>query len=98
VKQHTLTITDDNLYEALMALEKVFDIRLAVVTREDVNDEFQQMLFAAEQPGRPLTDEEWDQFTDLWFWRKGHYDVLWDGVSDSIREDLREVGVVPQWG
>jgi len=94
--EHTFTINQKNLYEVLMSIEHLFDVRIAAITRGDVNDEFRQTLLAEDIEERDMTPEEWDKFANEWFWRKGHYEIFWDGVSDAVRWDLREAGLIPE--
>jgi hypothetical protein len=45
---------------------------------------------------RAMSDEDWDKFRQEWFWRKGYSDVMWEGVTEAIRWDLREAGLTPK--
>ena len=85
----------DDAISAIIGLERKFNIRSAVITRGEVNDEFSQCHEFDGDGARDMTDQEWDKFTDEWFWRKGSSEIMWDGVSDAIRWDLREAGLIP---
>lgn len=87
--------TREELINALIALERKFDVRISVVTRGDVNDEFSQCHEFDGEGARDMTDEEWDKFRSQWFWRKGHSEIMWDSVPDAIRWDLRDAGLLP---
>ena len=86
----------DDVINTLIALERKFDIKCAVVTRDDVNEEFSQCHEFDGDGAREMTDADWDKFASEWFWRKGHSEIMWDGVSDAIRWDLREAGIIPK--
>lgn len=86
---------EDEAIRLMIAFERRFAMRISVVTREDVEDEFQQSLLAEEREVRPMTDDEWARFADEWFWRKGHSEVMFGGVPDAIRWDLRDAGILP---
>lgn len=86
---------DDAIW-AIIGLERKFDMRIAVVTRSDVNEEYSQCHEFDGDGAREMTNDEWDKFTDEWFWRKGSSEIMWDGVSDAIRWDLREAGLIPK--
>ena len=86
---------DDEMVRVLCALERRFAVRISAVTRGDVEDEFQQSLLADELEPRQMTDDEWARFADEWFWRKGHSEVMFGGVPEAIRWDLRDAGIVP---
>lgn len=92
IKERATTI--DDLVDVLIALEYSYDIRTCVVTRNDVESEFEDSwLFDSEE--RKMTEEEWQKFRSDWFWRIGHSEVMWDGVIEAVRWDLREAGLLP---
>ena len=89
-------VTDfDDLVDLLVGLEYAYDVRTSVVTRNDVESEFEEAWLFESEENRKMTDEEWEKFCSEWFWRKGHSEVLWDGVIDAIRWDLREANLMP---
>lgn len=87
--------TRDEMIDALIALERKFDVRISVVTRADVEDEFSQCHEFDGEGARAMTDAEWDKFASEWFWRKGYSEIMWDSVPDAIRWDLRDAGLIP---
>jgi hypothetical protein len=90
------TDTDD-IVQVLIALESEYDIRIGVVTRGDVEDEFHQAWLFDGEENRQLTDAEWEEFSQDWFWLKGHSEVFWDGnIVEAIRYDLRDRGLLPK--
>lgn len=95
IKERATTI--DDIVDVLIALEFSYDIRTCVVTRNDVESEFEEswLYDSDERERRKMTEEEWQKFRSEWFWRKGHSEVLWDGVTEAIRWDLREASLLP---
>ena len=88
--------TIDDLVDVLIALESAYDIRTCLVTRGDVETEFEDSWLFDSEEKRKMTEEEWQKFRSQWFWRKGHSEVMWDGVNEAIRWDLREAELLPQ--
>ena len=88
--------TIDDLVDVLIALESAYDIRTCLVTRGDVETEFEDSWLFDSDEKRKMTEEEWQKFRSQWFWRKGHSEVMWDGVNEAIRWDLREAELLPQ--
>ena len=89
--------TIDDFVDVLIALEFAYDVRTCVVTRGDVESEFEDswLFDSDERERRKMTEEEWQKFRSEWFWRKGHSEVMWDGVIEAIRWDLREASLLP---
>lgn len=88
-------LTDESdVVELLLALERRFPVRFAVVTKGDVNGEFQFLLEAEGKEIRDMTDDEWDKFASEWFWRKGHSEIMWNDIPNAIHWDLRQAGIV----
>ncbi len=86
----------DDLVDLLIGLEHAYDIRTCVVTRNDVESEYEEAWLFDGEEGRKMTDEDWEKFRSEWFWRKGHSEIMWDGVIDAIRWDLRDVDLLPK--
>lgn len=86
----------DDIVEVLIALEQEYDIRTTVVTRNDVEEEFHQAWLFDGEKDRRMTDAEWEEFRQDWFWKEGHSEVMWEGVTDAIRWDLRDRGLLPK--
>lgn len=85
------SLTQKEMFDLLWRLEQIQDVRLSVVTRDDVNGIFQSACETEGLPVRDLTDSEWSEFKEDWFWRKGFSDIFWDGdVSLAVTEDLLE--------
>ena len=85
-----------DVFRIIRALEAKFEFVSTLVTRGDVDGEFAE-AWEFDGPGRRnMTDDEWEKFTQEWFWRKGHSDVMWEGVVDAIRWDLREANLLPE--
>ena len=82
--------------DILYALERKFPMRISVVTRTDVEDEFRSILECEGIEPRDMTEDEWQRFAGEWFWRKGHSEVMYDGVIDAVRSDLRYTEIVPE--
>lgn len=89
--------TVDDLIDIIICLEFHYDIRLTAVTRDDVESEYQDVWeWESDDGKRPkMTEDEWQKFRSQWFWRKGHSEIMWDGVTDAICWDLREAGLLP---
>lgn len=86
----------DEAIDTIIALERKFDIRCAVVTRGEVNEEYSQCHEFDGDGARNMSDDEWEKFAHEWFWTKGHSEIMWEGVSDAIRWDLRDAGLIPK--
>ena len=86
----------DDVFRLIRALERKFEFVSTLVTRGDVDEEFSQIWEFEGDGRRQMSDDDWDKFTQEWFWRKGHSDVMWDGVIDAIRWDLREANLCPK--
>lgn len=93
VKERDADIYD--VIDLIVGLESLYDFRAAIVTRNDVEGEFEESWEFNGARARKMTDEEWQKFCSEWFWRKGHSEVMWDGVSEAVRDDLRELNLVP---
>jgi hypothetical protein len=86
----------DGLLDIIVALEWEYPVRISLVTKGDVESEFEEAWLFDGAEERQMTEEEWEKFRSEWFWRKGHSDIMWDGVTDAIRWDLREAGLLPK--
>lgn len=86
----------DDVFRLIRALEHKFDFVSTLVTRGDVECEYGDMWEHEGSERREMSDDDWDKFSQEWFWRKGSGDVMWDGVTDAIRWDLREAGLAPK--
>ena len=94
-----ITARDADIYDIvdlIVGLESLYDFRASLVTRNDVESEFEEAWEFDGARTRKMTDEEWQKFRSEWFWRKGHYEVMWDGVADAIRWDLRDCELLPK--
>lgn len=101
-------LSDNDLISLLLRIESLRDIRTAVVTRSDVNNVFHDAIMSANMTitdesqhieVRDLTDAEWEEFCQDWFWRKGHSDIFWSGdVHLAIHEDLQDRGFIKKAG
>jgi len=85
----------DDIVDLVIGLESVYEFRACLVTRNDVEGEFED-AWEFENETRKMTQSDWEKFCSDWFWRKGHSEILWDGVSDAIRWDLRDQGLLPK--
>lgn len=85
----------DDVFRLLLAIEGKFEMIMSAVTRADVNDQYRQMWEADDKEAKDLTDEQWEQFQQTWFWRDGYSEVMWDDVPTAIRWELREMGITP---
>jgi hypothetical protein len=94
VRERATDIYD--IVDLIFGLESLYDFRASLITRNDVESEFQDAWEFNGRRGRKMTDEEWEKFRSEWFWRKGHSEIMWDGVTDAIRWDLRELDLVPK--
>jgi hypothetical protein len=94
VKERATNIYD--IVDLIIGLESLYDFRASLIIRNDVESEFQYAWEFNGRQGRKMTDEEWEKFRSEWFWRKGHSEIMWDGVTDAIRWDLRELDLVPK--
>jgi hypothetical protein len=87
----------DDIVDLIIGLESAYDFRASLITRNDVESEFEDAwLYDGEEP-RKMTEEEWQKFRSEWLWRKGHSEIMWDGVTDAIRWDLRDAGLLPDY-
>ena len=86
----------DDIVDLIIGLESVYDFRASLITRNDVESEFEDAWEFDGQEKREMTDEEWQKFRSEWLWRKGHSEIMWDGVTDAIRWDLREADLLPK--
>ena len=85
----------NDVFRIILALEQKFEFVSTLVTRGDVEEEFAQ-AWEFDGPGRrEMSEDEWEKFTQEWFWRKGHSEVMWEGVVEAIRWDLREANLLP---
>ena len=96
IKEHAKDVHD--IVDLIISLEREYDFRTCLVTRSDVQDEFEEswQFDSNEGERREMTEEEWQKFRSDWFWSKGHSEVMWDGVIEAIRWDLRELDLVPK--
>lgn len=90
----------NSVLKLLNHIERIHQCRISLITRRDVEDEYRDiMLFEATDPDEPvetkMTDDQWETFRHSWFWRKGYSEIMWDGVMEAVRWDLREEGLVP---
>lgn len=86
----------DDVFRLMWRLENKFEFIGSVVTRGDVESEYGDMWEFDGPERREMTQEEWDKFRQEWFWRKGYSEVMWEGVTEAIRWDLREAGLAPK--
>ncbi len=93
IKERANDIYD--IAELIMSLESVYEFRACLVTRKDVEDAFEE-AWDFEGGKRTMTQSEWEKFCSDWFWRKGHYEVMWDGVGGAIQWDLLDNKLLPQ--
>jgi hypothetical protein len=90
-------VTDiDDIVDLIIGLEPLYDFRACLVTRNDVESEFEDSWRFDSDEHRKMTEGEWQKFCSDWFWRKGHSEVMWDGVADAIRWDLRDCELLPK--
>lgn len=88
--------TLDDLIDLIIGLEFHYDIRLTAVTRDDVEGEYQELWAIAGEKHPKMTEDEWEKFRSQWFWKKGHSEIMWDGVTDAICWDLWLAGLLPK--
>jgi hypothetical protein len=86
----------DDVFRLLHALEHKFTFVSTIVTRGDVEEEFSQAWEFDGTGRREMTEDEWEKFSQEWFWRKGASEVFWEDVPTAIRFDLREAGLLPE--
>jgi len=85
----------NDVFRIVRLLERKFDFVSTIVTRGDVESEFCDAWEFEGEERREMTEAQWEEFSHDWFWSKGHTDIMWDGVTDAIRWDLRERGYLP---
>ena len=101
MKENELEEMDFNsVLKLLNKIERIHQCRISLITRRDVEDEFRDVVLneadgSSEQLDTKMTDEQWEIFQHSWFWRKGYSEIMWDGVMEAVRWDLREEGIVP---
>lgn len=86
----------DEVFTLIRELEHAFDLRVSMITRRDVEEEYSTMWDYEGVETKELSPEQWEKFKDEWLWRKGYNDVMWEGVTEAIRWDLREAGLTPE--
>jgi hypothetical protein len=87
----------DDVFRLLHALEHKFTFVSTMVTRADVEEEYSQAWrYEGGHFGLEMSEEDWEKFSQEWFWRKGASEVFWEDVSTAIRFDLREAGLLPE--
>lgn len=89
-------MTKDQLFSLMRKIEHLHDVRIGVVTKEDVNDIFGMALASEGIESRELTDEEWEKFTHTWFWVKGHPEIMWEGIQEAVTFDMKWDGLLPE--
>lgn len=89
-------VTDESdLMDLLISMEPVFDVRFAMLSRGEVENEFEE-AWEAEGEHRKMTDAEWAKFASQHLWATGHVDVFREGLWEAIRWDLREANLLPE--
>lgn len=78
-------VTTDDVLDILIGLEFYYDIRIAILTRGDVEDTFLR------RNERNMTHDDWEKFRSGWLWRKGHTEIMWGGIPDAIEWELRDL-------
>lgn len=86
----------EDVFRIIRTLERKFDFVSALVTRSDVEDEFGEAWEYEGDARREMTYDQWYRFSNDWFWTTGHLDIMWDGVPNAIRWELRELGFLPK--
>ena len=86
----------DDIIDLIIGLERLYDFRASLVTRGDVESEFEDSYLFDGQERRIMSNDEWKEFTRSWFWRKGHSEIMWDGVAEAIRWELRDLEMLPK--
>lgn len=86
----------NDVFRLVRLLERKFDFVSTIVTRGDVEAEYGDMWEYEGDGRREMTEAQWEEFSHDWFWSKGHADIMWDGIPNAIRWDLRERGLVPE--
>ena len=89
-------MTKDELFAIIRIIERHHDVRIGMITKNDVQDIFELALASEGIERRDMTDEEWEKFTHSWFWVKGHSEVFWEGVQESVSWDLRDEKILPE--
>jgi hypothetical protein len=87
----------DDIVDLIIGLESAYDFRACLITRNDVESEFEDSWLYESDEKRKMNDEEWEKFRSAWLWRKGHSEMMWDGIPDAIRLDLRDAGLLPDY-
>ena len=85
-----------DLREALRLLEEKFDVRIALLTRDDVNNEFSQSHEFDGDGAKDMTDAQWEKFTRGWLWSEGYLEVMLTDAWQAIRMDLLNAGLIPK--
>ena len=79
------------LIQHLYSLEKQYGIVITVVTREDVEDAWENDHPIDDGEAPRFTDEMWEKFQETWAWRKGLSQMMWDGVHDCICDGFHDI-------
>lgn len=90
------SMTEEEVFALVRSLERHHDVRITMITKNDVNDVYRMALASEGIDRRDLTDEEWEKFSRSWFWQKGHLDIMWEGVQEAVAWDLREEKIIPE--
>lgn len=68
----------DEALNAIIAIERQFDLCSVCYTPDDVRDHYETIY------ERPMSDEQWVAFRNSWYWRKG----LGDSMSEQGWETI----------
>lgn len=77
-----------SLMSTLRELEKKHGIVLAVITRHDVEDAWNNEFLADDDEPPVFTDELWNKFRETYEWRKGFAEVMWGSALDLMSQAI----------
>lgn len=83
--------SDEELREVishLYKMERQYGIVIAVITKGDVEEAWNNEFFSDDKEPPPFTDEVWSKFQDTYEWRKGFADVMWNGVHETLTDTM----------
>lgn len=77
-----------SIVSTLRELEKKHGIILAVITRDDVEDAWNNEFLADDEEPPVFTDELWSKFRETYEWRKGFAEVMWGSALDLMSQAI----------
>lgn len=87
--------TEGEAIDAILAIERKFDMIGSTWTRGDVNERFGDIRESLGHARRDMTDEEWDTFRNGSLWRK-YYQEHCGSMNDAIVDEIYYLNLEPK--